>query len=432
MDEKEFLKIHGIRLNESGTDSDTGKSDFDDEYNKYRPKPIRLDPSKIVVISANTQKIKEVNLSDRKHVDGCGKLLEGDPCISAESANNAKYKKIIQSLKRQAAEKENKIIFKEANINSTEHETKKSNSKSKNKRKIPNKKLTNDNITQRSCSSSKNKSKKPRPRKDTMTNATEKPYPSYTIYNSNFKSPKNSLKANSIGKNHSSTENITHKPCPSSENVQIIPQNPPLELNNEEILFQKIIRTLDEMKGTKHLDIAKNKQSPIEPIVKPPVNPPTTAKTVIETPPSLKTERPMISSNVPPLEPIFKPLVNPPSIPNRVKRVTPSSLKTEKPMGSSNVLSIEPRTEPPVHPSNIPKRSSIKTVSPSVPSETPRTLLSNPRRVIVDEPIFTDQGVWTTSSDILVVNPNPNDEEKDNQGCLSSILKFITCNFYKF
>ncbi|CAH0560003.1 unnamed protein product [Brassicogethes aeneus] len=59
MDERECYRIHGIRLDESSADSDSGKSDFDDEYNKYRPKPIVLDPWKIVVISANSPDRKE-------------------------------------------------------------------------------------------------------------------------------------------------------------------------------------------------------------------------------------------------------------------------------------------------------------------------------------------------------------------------------------
>nr|XP_023014511.1 probable serine/threonine-protein kinase kinX [Leptinotarsa decemlineata]XP_023014519.1 probable serine/threonine-protein kinase kinX [Leptinotarsa decemlineata] len=50
--EKQALKNHGLLFGnvDAPSDSDSGKSDFDEEYYKYKPQPIQVDPSQVVVI----------------------------------------------------------------------------------------------------------------------------------------------------------------------------------------------------------------------------------------------------------------------------------------------------------------------------------------------------------------------------------------------
>lgn len=61
--DKNALRIHGIGNTEISSDSDSGKSEFDEEYYQYRPNPIVINKRKTVVVGTENnsrEKIKRV------------------------------------------------------------------------------------------------------------------------------------------------------------------------------------------------------------------------------------------------------------------------------------------------------------------------------------------------------------------------------------
>lgn len=64
--DEEALKIHGLNLENNGylTDSDSGKSDFDEEYFKHKPQPFQINPMNIVTIKSLNTKNEQLQVKE--------------------------------------------------------------------------------------------------------------------------------------------------------------------------------------------------------------------------------------------------------------------------------------------------------------------------------------------------------------------------------